>query len=132
MVCRNNFGHLVFGGGLMATRSREPFFWAMFSGGGMLAALFMPALAMFFLFAFPLGWVEAPTQLELLAKLDPMPVRFGLFVLVMLSLFHSAHRIRFTLYDGLQLSHLNTPIAVIFYGIATVLSFLSAYLLWTF
>ncbi|MFQ5657428.1 MAG: hypothetical protein ACE5G5_07815, partial [Candidatus Methylomirabilales bacterium] len=43
MVARVGPGDLV-GGKLMARRSREPFFWAMFSSGGMLAALFLPAL----------------------------------------------------------------------------------------
>ena len=36
-------------------RSREPFFWALFSGSGTLAALFFPALAIVFWFALPLG-----------------------------------------------------------------------------
>jgi fumarate reductase subunit D len=31
-------------------------------------------------------------------------------------LFHGAHRFRFTLYDGLQLRMLATPIAVLCYG----------------
>jgi fumarate reductase subunit D len=35
-------------------------------------------------------------------------------------LFHSAHRFRFTLYDGLQLRRFATPIAVLCYGGALV------------
>jgi fumarate reductase subunit D len=38
-------------------------------------------------------------------------------------LFHSAHRFRFTLYDGLQLRRLATPITVLCYGGALVGSF---------
>jgi fumarate reductase subunit D len=40
-------------------------------------------------------------------------VLLGLLVLM---LFHGAHRFRFTLYDGLQLRRLATPIAVLCYG----------------
>ena len=116
----------------MAKRSREPFFWAMFSGGGMLAAFFMPALVLLLAFALPLGWVEAPSYAELANQIDHPLAKLALFGFIMLSLFHWAHRFRFTLYDGLQLSHLYGLIAVISYGTATVLTLLAAYLLWMF
>ncbi len=116
----------------MAKRSKEPFFWAMFSSGGMLAALFMPALVLLLWFALPLGWVEAPSYAELSSRIDRPLVKLALFAFIMLSLFHWAHRFRFTLYDGLQLSHLYGLIAVISYGTATVLTLLAAYLLWMF
>ncbi len=116
----------------MARRSREPFFWAMFSSGGMLAALLLPALVLLLWFALPLGWVDAQGQVELSSKIGHPLVKLALFVLIMLSLFHWAHRFRYTLYDGLQLSHLSDLIAAITYGIATVLTFLAAYLLWIF
>ena len=45
-------------------------------------------------------------------------------------LFHAAHRFRFTLYDGLQLKHLNGPVAVACYGGAIVGTVAAAYLLW--
>jgi fumarate reductase subunit D len=38
-------------------------------------------------------------------------------------LFHAAHRFRFTLYDGLQLRSLATPITVLCYGGALLGSF---------
>ncbi len=116
----------------MARRSREPFFWAMFSSGGMLAALLLPALGLLLWFALPLGWVDAPGHAELSSKIGHPLVKLALFVLIMLSLFHWAHRFRYTLYDGLQLSHLSELIAAITYGFATFLSLLAAYLLWTF
>ena len=116
----------------MARRSREPFFWALFSSGGMLAALIMPALAVLLLFAIPLGWVEAPSYSELTTRIEPPLVRLALFAFIMLSLFHWAHRFRFTLYDGLQLSHLYALIATVSYGGATILTLLAAYLLWSF
>ena len=116
----------------MAKRSNEPFFWAMFSGGGMLAALLMPALVVFVWIAPALGFLEAPSHGEMSSKLAHPLVRLGVFAFIALSLFHWAHRFRFTLYDGLQLSHLFGLIAAISYGGATALTLVAAYLLWTF
>lgn len=113
-------------------RSREPFFWALFSAGGMLAALVLPALAVVLWFALPLGWAEPPPHAELAAKLGHPLVKLALFAFITLALFHWAHRFRFTLYDGLQLSHLYGLIATITYGGATVLTLVAGYLLWTF
>jgi fumarate reductase subunit D len=56
--------------------------------------------------------------------------RFAAFVLISLSLFHWAHRFRFTLYDGLQLKHLFQLIAIICYGGAIAGSLTAAYVLW--
>jgi fumarate reductase subunit D len=53
-----------------------------------------------------------------------------MFFLCMLSLFHWAHRFRYTLYDGLQLKHLNEVINVFCYGGAMAGSVWAAYLLW--
>jgi fumarate reductase subunit D len=104
----------------------------LFTAGGMLAALVLPALAALLWIAIPLGWVEAPAYAELVAKLQPWLARLGLFLLVALSLFHWGHRFRFTLYDGLQLEHLYALIAVICYGGAAALTLLAGYVLWTF
>ncbi len=116
----------------MAKGSNEPFFWALFSGGGMLAALFMPALVLLLWFAVPLGWVDALSHAELSSKIEHPLIRLALFGFVTLSLFHCAHRVRFTLYDGLQLSHLYGLITTISYGGATVLTLLAAYVFWNF
>ena len=102
-------------------RSREPFLWAMFSGGGMLAALFLPAAILVLWVAAPLGWVDLAVY-DTFAGLVRHPVaRLALFGFVSLALFHWAHRFRYTLYDGLQLYHLNDLIAALTYGTATVL-----------
>ena len=53
-----------------------------------------------------------------------------LFLLCMLALFHWAHRFRYTLYDGLQIKHLNEMINPLCYGGAIVGSVLAGYLLW--
>ena len=106
----------------MARRSREPVLWAMFGGGGMVAALLLPATVAVLWIAAPLGWVEAPSYQGLRALfLHPLG-RLTLFAVATLSFFHWAHRFRYTLDDGLQLYHLNQLIAVLTYGIATALT----------
>ena len=110
---------------------REPFFWALFSSGGMLAALVMPALTAVLFFALPLGWLDAGHG-ALLARFAHPLTRLAVFVLVALSMFHWAHRFRYTLYDGLQLYHLSALIAVLCYGGAAVATLGAAWFLVTF
>jgi fumarate reductase subunit D len=112
-------------------RPREPFLWALFSGGGMMAALFLPAIVFLLWIAAPLGWVSAPSHDELLRLVRHPLVRIFLFVFISLSVFHWAHRFRYTLYDGLQLYHLNRLIAVLTYGTAIALTVAAALLLVT-
>ena len=114
-----------------APRSREPFLWALFSGGGMAAALLLPAVVGLLWIAAPLGWVRAPDHQTMLALASHPLARAGVVVLVALFLFHWAHRFRYTLYDGLQLYHLNRLIALVTYGIATVLSGVAVWIVWT-
>lgn len=108
-------------------RSREPLLWALFSGGGMLAALFFPVIVFLLWIASPLGWLNSISYVGLAALFRHPLVRLFLFALTGLALFHWAHRFRYTLYDGLQLYHLNQLIAVLTYGVATALTALSAY-----
>ncbi len=113
-------------------RSREPFLWALFSGGGMASALLLPAIAFLLWIAVPLGWVEGGSYETLFALVRNPLVRLVLFALISLFLFHWAHRLRYTLYDGLQLYHLNQLIAVVTYGIASFMTVVAAYILWVF
>ena len=101
----------------------------LFSAGGVLSALLLPSLVFLFGVAFPLGWLSPPSYARLFAVLSHPLTRVALFVLCTLSLFHWAHRFRYTLYDGLQIKHLNEVINVICYGGATVGSVLAAYLM---
>jgi fumarate reductase subunit D len=114
----------------MAKHSIEPFLWTLFSGGGVLAALFLPVHIILFGLAIPLGLAADPGQAHLLALLQHPLTRVYLFVLCMLALFHAAHRFRFTLYDGLQIKHLNEVIAVLCYGGAITGTLWAGYLLW--
>lgn len=114
----------------MAKRSNEPFLWTLFSAGGVVSALVVPILLFLFGLAFPLGWLDAPSYETVLALAQLPLTRIFLFVLCSLSLFHWAHRFRFTLYDGLQVKHLNEVIDVLCYGGAIVGTALAAYLVW--
>lgn len=114
----------------MAKRSFEPFLWLLFSAGGVLAALMIPVLLLLFGVAFPLGWLAPPSREHLLSLIGHPLGRLVLFLLCLLSLFHWAHRFRYTLYDGLQIKHLNELINLLCYGGAVGGSVAAAYLLW--
>jgi fumarate reductase subunit D len=114
----------------MAKRTIEPFLWLLFSAGGVLAALLVPILLFLFGLAFPLGWFTPPSHEYLLGVLRHPLTRGVLFLLCTLSLFHCAHRFRYTLYDGLQIKHLNELINLFCYGGAVIGSVVAARLLW--
>jgi fumarate reductase subunit D len=110
-------------------RPIEPLLWTLFSAGGVLSALALPVLLLLLGLLFPLGWL-VPSHAHLLGVLHPWPARVILFGLCTLALFHAAHRLRFTLYDGLQIKHLNELINPFCYGGALVGSVLAGILLW--
>ncbi len=114
----------------MAKRSNEPFLWILLSAGGVIAALLVPILLLLFGLAFPLGWLDAPSYERVLTLAGLPLARVCLFALCSLSLFHWAHRFRYTLYDGLQVKHLNELINFFCYGGAIVGTALAAYLVW--
>jgi fumarate reductase subunit D len=114
----------------MIKRHPEPLLWMLFSAGGVLSAMLMPVLVFLFGIAFPLGWLTPPPYDQLLRVTSNPLTGLVLFALVVLSLFHWAHRFRHTLYDGLQIKHLNEVIAVASYGLAIAGSITAAYLLW--
>ncbi len=116
----------------MADRSNEPFLWALFSAGGVVAALLLPVLLFLYGLAFPLGWLDPPSYEETLVLVQHPLARLVLSLLCSLSLFHWAHRFRSTLFDGLQLKHLNKPITLFCYGGATLGTVVAGYLLWNF
>ena len=114
----------------MVNRETEPIFWTLFSAGGVVAALFLPIQLFIFGLAVPLGWMHAPTYSSMLPLLHSPITRLYLFVLCSLPLFHFAHRFRYTLYDGLQIKHLNEVVFAGCYGIAIVGTVAAAYLTW--
>ncbi|MBI3670848.1 MAG: fumarate reductase subunit D [Acidobacteria bacterium] len=116
----------------MAKKPIEPFLWALFSVGGVVAAFLIPIHLFLSDLAFPLGWLKAPGYESALALVRHPVSRIYLFVLCSLPLFHWAHRFRYTLYDGLQIKHLNELINVLCYGAAVLGTAVAGYLLWNF
>ena len=95
----------------------------------MIAALFLPIHILLNGLVIPLGGIEAPRYEAFLALVRHPLTRLYLFGLISLSFFHWAHRFRFTLYDGLQLKHLNQLIAVLCYGTAIFGTLAAGYIL---
>lgn len=114
----------------MHKRSNEPFVWLLFSAGGVVAALLIPIHLFLFGIAFPLGWLPAPSFDTVLSLAHSLIGRLYLFILCMLPLFHWAHRFRYTLYDGLQIKHLNELVNTFCYGGAIIGTVIAAYLIW--
>ena len=106
-------------------------FWTLFSAGGVVAAFLIPVHLFLFGLAFPLGWLSPPSYASLSALAKLPLVRLYLFVFCSLPLFHWAHRFRYTLYDCLQLKHLNELIVLGTYGGAVVGTLVAGYLLWS-
>lgn len=103
-------------------RSEEPIWWALFSAGGVCFSVFIPAVIMFLAILLPLGVVEL-TYAQ--AKHWFYSIWGLMFTgaVVVLPVFHAAHRIRHGLHD-LKVQ-LHTLVKVLCYGFASVLSLLS-------
>ncbi|MCK2217204.1 hypothetical protein MF672_025950 [Actinomadura sp. ATCC 31491] len=97
-------------------RTPEPYLWLLFSGGGVVAALVLPVLVLLFGVLMPLGVVDWPTAGHLGALVGNVVVRVVLLVVVVLCLFHAAHRIRFTSEELLGIARFDPIIAVLCYG----------------
>jgi fumarate reductase subunit D len=109
-------------------RRVTPIVWLMFSAGGVMAAVFLPILVLLFGLAVPLGWLDLDHGHLRVVVGHPLTfvVLLGLFVLMLV---HSAHRFRYTLYDGLQIKKKRT-VAVLCYGAAIVGSGATLAVLW--
>jgi fumarate reductase subunit D len=114
----------------MIKRHPEPLLWVLFSAGGMVSAMLMPVIVLLFGIVFPLGWITPPPYDHVLAVFGHPIGRLVIFSLCALSLFHWAHRFRHTLYDGLQIKHLNEMIAIASYGAAIIGTVVAGYLVW--
>ncbi|MER6948598.1 fumarate reductase subunit FrdD [Nonomuraea sp. NPDC000554] len=99
-------------------RTPEPYLWLLFSGGGVVAALVLPVLVLLFGVLMPLGLVDWPAAEHLRALLANPLVRAALLAVVVLCLFHAAHRIRFTSEELLGIARFDPLIAMLCYGAA--------------
>ena len=96
--------------------SNEPFFWSMFSAGGMVAAMVIPALIIVTGFLLPAGAVDFD---RLHAVLTNPIGRFIVLGVAFLVFAHAAHRLRHTVVD-LGVTQLRLQIAVAIYGLALI------------
>jgi len=110
-------------------RTPEPYLWLLFSGGGVVAALVLPVLVLLFGVLMPLGVVDWPTAEHLRELLGNVIVRVALAAVVVLCLFHAAHRIRFTSEELLGIARFDLVIAVICYGGAVAGGIVAAFVL---
>jgi fumarate reductase subunit D len=112
-------------------RSLEPFWWALFSAGGMLAAMFLPVLIVITGILIPFGLVpDAALAYERVYGVLGHPlVRLLLLALLALPLFHAAHRILHTLGE-LGLRRSKSTLAVLCYGSAILGTIVTAAVLW--
>ena len=92
--------------------------------------MLMPIHLLLFGLAFPLGWLDRRAMKACGNWLGIRITRVYLLVFCSLPLFHWAHRFRFTLYDGLQIKHLNELINIFCYGGALLGTVLAAYFVW--
>jgi fumarate reductase subunit D len=97
-------------------RSNEPIAWSLFGAGGVVAALLLPVMILLTGIAVPVGWISQSGLFNLVHS--PL-TRLYLFVVISLSLFHGAHRIRFVLMD-LGLKAIGGLVAAICYAFAIV------------
>jgi fumarate reductase subunit D len=97
-------------------RTPEPYLWLLFSGGGVVAALVLPVLVLLFGVLMPLGVLGWPDAAHLSSLLGNVVVRLALLVVVVLCLFHAAHRIRFTSEELLGIARFDLVIALLCYG----------------
>ena len=97
-------------------RSNEPFFWSLFSAGGVMAALLLPGLIVLTGFLLPAEQIDFDRLQDIVTNPIARPALFGL---AFLAFFHSAHRIRHVMV-GLGLKRLGVPIAVVAYAAALI------------
>lgn len=101
----------------------EPLWWSLFGAGGMVAAFLLPVHIFIQGIVIPLGWVS-PEMLgydRMVTLIGSPLIKIYLFFLIMLPLFHSAHRIRLILED-LRIYWLDNILPFFCYGGAIVLT----------
>ena len=109
-------------------RSNEPFWWSLFSAGGVVAAFFLPVTILITGIVVPAGWLTAEELRELVGH--PL-TRLYLFVLISLPMFHWAHRFRYVAVD-LGFKRISNILPMVCYGTALVVTLLALFYLVTF
>jgi len=113
-------------------KSNEPFWWSLFSAGGMVAAMVLPILIIITGILVPFGLAgDDPLNFERIhtAVSQNDSVELTLFIVITLPLFHWAHRFRFTLVD-VGLKSVSTLISILCYGGAIAGTIVAVVILW--
>jgi fumarate reductase subunit D len=111
-------------------KSAEPFWWLLFAAGGTVAAFLVPVHILLGSVALTTGWTREAFAYDRVLGLVSHPVsRLYLFVMISLSLFHWAHRFRYTLAEGLHLKASWLPVSVGCYGSAILGTILAVFVL---
>lgn len=111
-------------------KTTDPFWWALFSAGGTVAAFLVPVHILVTGIGIGFGWISPDViRYERMLNLLGNPlVRLYLFALISLALFHWAHRFRYVLLD-LGLRPFKTAVAFLCYGGALAGTAWAAFLL---
>ena len=86
----------------MKKRSNAPIFWALFGAGGMLSALTGPVLVFMTGIAIPMGFLLSPEVMSyqrMLAFSQNILGKLCILAVIVLFLWHAAHRIYKSLHD---------------------------------
>jgi fumarate reductase subunit D len=99
-------------------KSNKPIFWGLFAAGGTITAFVTPALALITLFAAFGAGMDMFTYESIHAFAGWWLGKLIIFGVILLSLWHAAHRLRVTAHDfGIRA---DTVVAYVVYGIATL------------
>ena len=99
-------------------KSNKPIFWGLFAAGGTVTAFVTPALALITLFAAFGAGMDMFTYESIHAFAAWWLGKLIIFGVILLSLWHAAHRLRVTAHDfGIRA---DTVVAYVVYGIAAL------------
>lgn len=109
----------------------EPMFWGLFSMGGFVSAMALPASVAIIGIAFAAGWLpDRALSYERVSSLAQNPIaKLLLLGLVSLPLFHWAHRFRYAVHHQLGVHGMRRPVAVACYGAAVAGTALAVWIL---
>lgn len=98
----------------------EPFYWLLFTAGGGVSAFLFPAHIVILGIAWAAGWLSDDVlSYERVLDLVQNPlIKIYLFALIVLPLFHAAHRIRYGIRHELRVEENKHIVASACYGAA--------------